>query len=104
MEWNRLKSYTIPILKSQSKVDYLEVWEGIFKNKGVVRECTNMLHVVEILLITPFANAKLERVFSQMNQIKTDSRTCLGLERLDTQMCISKEEASIVEFNPDPFI
>ena len=63
-----------------------------------------MLHVVKILLITPFANAKLERVFSQMNQIKTDSRTCLGLERLDTQMCISKEEASIVEFNPDPFI
>ena len=104
MEWNRLKSYPIQILKSQSKVDYLEVWKGIFKNKGVVRECTNMLHVVEILLITPFANAKLERVFSQMNQIKTDSRTCLGLERIDTQMCISKEGASIVEFKPDPFI
>ena len=91
MEWNRLKSYPIPILKSQSKVDYLEVWKGIFKNKGVVRECTNMLHVVKILLITPFANAKLERVFSQMNQIKIDSRTRLGLERIDTQMCISKE-------------
>ena len=104
MEWNRLKSYPIPILKSQSKVDYLEVWKGIFKNKGVVRECTNMLHVVKILLITPFANAKLERVFSQMNQIKTDSRTHLGLERIDTQMCISKEGASIVEFKPDPFI
>ena len=50
-----------------------------------------MLHVVKILLITPFANTKLERVFSQMNQIKIDSRTHLGLERIDTQMCISKE-------------
>ena len=66
-ERDRLKSYLIPILKSRSKVDYLEVWKGIFKNEGVVRECKNVLHVVEILLITPFTNAKLERVFSRMN-------------------------------------
>ena len=46
MERDRLKSYIIPILKSQSKVDYLEVWKGIFKNKGVVREYKNVLHVV----------------------------------------------------------
>ena len=46
MERDRLKSYLIPILKSQSKVDYLEVWKGIFKNKGVVREYKNVLHVV----------------------------------------------------------
>ena len=46
MERDRLKSYLIPILKSQSKVDYLEVWKGIFKNKDVVREYKNVLHVV----------------------------------------------------------
>ena len=46
MERDRPKSYLIPILKSQSKVDYLEVWKGIFKNKGVVREYKNVLHVV----------------------------------------------------------
>ena len=61
----------MPILKLQSKVDYLEVWKGIFKNEGVVRECKNALHVVEILLITPFTNAKLEHVFSRMNRSKT---------------------------------
>ena len=64
LEWDRLKSYLIPILKSQSKVDYLEVQKGIFKNEGVARECKNVLHIVEILLKTPFTNAKLERVFS----------------------------------------
>ena len=63
-EWERLKSYLIPILKSQSKVDYLEVWKGISKNEGVVRECKNALHVVKLLLITPFTNANLEGVFS----------------------------------------
>ena len=30
-EWDRLKSYLIPILTSRSKVDYLEVWKGILK-------------------------------------------------------------------------
>ena len=84
-EWDRLKSYLIPILTSRSKVDYLEVWKGIFKNEGVVRECRSVLHVIEILLITPFTNAKPERVFSRMNRIKTDSRNRFGQERLDTR-------------------
>ena len=79
------------------------VWKGIFKNQGVVRECKNVLHVVRILLITPFTNAKLERVFSRMNGIKTDSRNHLGQERLDTQMHFGKEEVSILEFNPDRY-
>ena len=103
-EWDRLKSYLIPILKSPSKVDYLEIWKGIFKNEGVVRECKNVLHVVEILLITPFTNAKLEHVFSWMSWIKTDSRNHLGQGRLDTQMRVAEEGVSIAEFNPDPYI
>ena len=39
-----------------------------------------------------------------MNQIKTNSRNCLGQERLNTQMHVGEEGASIVEFNPDPYI
>ena len=69
-----------------------------------MRECKNELHAVEILLITPFTNAKLERVFSRMNQRKTDSRNRFGQERLDTQMRVGKEGVSIVELNPDPYI
>ena len=90
-EWDRLKSYLIPILTSRSKVDYLEVWKGIFKNEGVVRECRSVLHVIEILLITPFTNAKPERVFSRMNRIKTDSRNRFGQERLDKRCVLSKK-------------
>ena len=74
------------------------------KNEGVVRECKNELHAVEVLLITPFTNAKLERVFSRMNQRKTDFRNCLWQERLDTQMRVGKEGVRIVELNPNPYI
>ena len=66
---------------------------------NVKRECKNVLHVIELLMITPFTNTKLERVFSGMNQIKTKSRNQLGQERLDTQIRIGEEERNIIEFN-----
>ena len=91
-------------MKSQTKIDYLEVWKSIFTNDNVKRECKNVLHVIELLPITPFTNAKLERVFSRMNRIKTESRNRLGQERLDTQICVREEGVNIIEFNPDPHI
>ena len=57
-----------------------------------------------IITKTPFTNAKLEHVFSRMNQIKTESNNWLGQERLDTQICIGEEGLNIIEFNPDPHI
>ena len=38
----------------------------------------NVLYVIELLLITPFTNAKLERVFSCMNRIKQNRVIGLG--------------------------
>ena len=91
-------------MKLQTKIDYLEVWKSIFTNDNVKRECKNVLHVIELLLITPFTNAKLERVFSRMNRIKTESRNRLEQERLDTQIRVREEEVNIIEFNSDPYI
>ena len=77
-EWDRVKAYLEPILNLQTKIDYLEVWKSIFTNDNVKRECKNVLYVIELLLITSFTNVKLERVFSRMNRIKTESRNRLG--------------------------
>ena len=86
-------------MKSQTKIDYLEVWKSIFTNDNVKRECEDVLYVIELLLITPFTNTKLERVFSRMNRIKTKLHNRLGQERLDTQIRIGEEEVKIIEFN-----
>ena len=85
-------------------MDYLEIWKSIFTNDNVKRECKNVLHVIELLLITPFTSAKLERVFSRMKRIKTESRNQLGQERLDTEIRVGEEGVNILEFNPDPYI
>ena len=102
-EWDRLKLSLSPKLKAGEK-DYLKVWKEVFLNEGIQDECKNVLHIIEILLITPFTNAKIERVFSRMNRLKTDSRNRLGQARLETQMRVGEEGVSIEKFEPDPYI
>ena len=46
-EWDRVKAYLELILKSQTKIYYLEVWKSIFTNDNIKRECKNVLHFIE---------------------------------------------------------
>ena len=49
-----------------------------FTNSTILEECKNIFHIFKILLVTPFTNAKVERVFSRANRIKTDWLNRLG--------------------------
>ena len=46
------------------EVRYLDVWSKVFTNISLKDECADVLHVVNLLLIMPFTNAKVERMFS----------------------------------------
>ena len=81
-------------------VKYLDVWANVFKNFSLKSQCKDVLHLIELLLITPFTNAKLERMFSRMNRVKADWRNKLKRERLECCLRISEGE-SVGEFNPD---
>ena len=63
-EWEILKTYIIPMIVNNKSSGYLEIWKRIFRNHKAKAECMNVLHVFEILLITSFTNAKVERMFS----------------------------------------
>ena len=56
------------------------------------------------MLIVPFANAKVKRIFSKMNQVKTDSWNRLLRARLDVFLRVGEEWPSIESFNADPVI
>ena len=55
-------------------------------------------------LICPFTNAKLERVFSRMNRVKTDRRSSFRRDRRNVLLRISEDGPSLEEFNPDASI
>ena len=73
-EWDVLKTFVIPIILNNERASYLEVWKMIFQNDTVKKECKNILLIFEIILVTPFTNAKVERMFSRMARVKTDWR------------------------------
>ena len=103
-EWGMLKIFIKPMVNSSPKPYYLNVWKNVFTNENIRKDCRNVLHIIKLLLITPFTNAKLERVFSRINRVKTDSRNQLSQKRLDTSICVREEGVEILKFNPDPYI
>ena len=62
------------------------------KEAYVKEDCSNVLHLIELMLIVPFTNAKVERLFSRMNIVKTDLRNRLCHARLDICLRIGEED------------
>ena len=64
----------------------MEIWEHVFSDENVIEECKNALHIFEILLITPFSNAKLEHMFPKLLRVKNDWRNRLSHDQLSATL------------------
>ena len=100
-EWLTLKSYRVPLITNNKNMKYCEIWQKIFTNKDIVKECKNDLDIFELCLICLLMSAKLERMFSCMNRIKNHWRSNLGRDRLESLLRTSEEGPSLECFNPD---
>jgi hypothetical protein len=100
-EWIILKAYMFPIISNNQNEYYLKIWEIVFSKSSLVKECRNILDIFELFLICPFTNAKVERMFSCMNRVKNDWRSCLRQDRLESLLRISEEGPEIDKFEPD---
>ena len=65
------------------QVEYQVLWWKLF-NAVDAKKWTNILSLVELLFCIPVSNGHVERVFSQLKIIKTERRTCLGEDRLES--------------------
>ena len=52
-EWTVVKTYVKPMYQNNTNEKYVKLWERIFINEEVLKECKNILHIFELLLITP---------------------------------------------------
>ena len=104
-QWSSLKQREIEIKKGcATKLHYLNVSQKLLVNKSVKSQCSNVLHVIKLLLITTFTNAKLEQMFNRMNRVKTDFRNQLSREQLENCPRISEEGCNIADYNPENMI
>ena len=58
-EWITLKTHMLPLVKNNKCVKYLDIWSKVFTSETIKEECKNNCHVFEIVLIVPYANAKV---------------------------------------------
>ena len=93
----------MPIIKNNLKAKYLDIWK-IILNDDIKKECRNALDIFEIMLICPFSNGKLERLFSWMNHVKTNWRNQFSREQLDMLLHIGEDGPQNKDFNPDIYI
>lgn len=97
-EWSSLK---LLISETYSKaVPYQDVWAAIFSSPASKLQFSNILHIIELLLITPISNAVVERMFSTMARIKPQLRNRMSRDRLDSLLRIGEEGPSVKEYNP----
>ena len=83
-EWICLKLFILTILQNNQNESYLGIWCRSFANKELMSDYKNVMHLFEILLVVLFTNTIVGRLFSHMNQVKTDFCNKLSRARLDT--------------------
>ena len=103
-EWDCLKALVLPMITGVDSIGYLEIWPKLLTKKGIQASCNNVLHIIELLLITPFTYAKLEMIFSRLNRVKTDENSCLGQEQLEHLLRFGEEGREIEEFDANFFM
>ena len=101
-EFTSLMQYAVQFI-SLATMDYRAVWWRIF-HAPTAYEWSNALILIQLLFSLPTSNGKLERVFSQMNVIKTNKRSLLSNESLDDLLLLSIDGPPLKDFCPDAAI
>ena len=61
---------------------------------------SNLLSLMDLVLILPVSTAECERGFSWLKQTKTDWCSSLHIKSLNNLMCVALESPRIAEFDP----
>ena len=101
-EFESLLSYAGHFIQL-STVDYQSVWWRIFHSPSC-NEWTNLLILIQLLFALPASNGKIERVFSQLNVIKTKKRTALSNDTMNDLLVIKTSKCELKDFSPESSI
>ncbi|XP_063635156.1 uncharacterized protein LOC134805887 [Cydia splendana] len=101
-EWRRhalLDHRELDLLPNLDAEDY---WKAVFKIENVGGEpmYPNLKKALSLLLVLPFSNACVERVFSQLKLIKTDIRNRLNTDTIAALMATKQHIKSAIKYEP----
>ena len=88
---------------SLSTMEYQSVWWRLFHAPNS-SSWSNVLTLASLLFSLPVSNGKLERIFSQVNLIKSGKRTSLSSDALNDLLVLNAEKLPLQKFSPDAAI
>ncbi|KAL0881616.1 hypothetical protein ABMA27_001442 [Loxostege sticticalis] len=79
-----------------------EYWKQILKLKDMTgtEMFPNLKKIVGLLLVLPFSNASVERIFSQLKLIKCENRNRLNTETISSLMATKANIQNAIKFEP----
>ena len=84
--------------------DYSSLWKTFLSKDPYKSDLTDILHLVEILLILSISAAGCERMVSSQNRIKSSLRASLKTRSLEGLIRISAQGPRLEEFDPVPSV
>lgn len=105
MEWMEHALLDHESLELDKNLPASQYWKKVFALKNNEGGCKfpNLMLVISLLLVLPFSNASVERTFSNLTRIKTDSRNSLKTETVAALMATKnglKDHGGVVQFEP----
>ena len=97
-EWDEVVDYATKYLNIATEENNTILWK--LSNCPQSKEWPNILGVFELLLCLPMSNGHLERVFSQLKLIKSDRRTSLSENRLDSLLRVVTTGPQLPQWDP----
>lgn len=85
---------------SISTMEYRAVWWHLFHAPNS-SEWSNVLILSQLLFSLPVSNGKLERIFSQVNLIKSSKRASIGSDALVDLVTLNTDKLALSDFSPD---
>ena len=101
-EFEAMISYAAQFM-SLSTMDYKSVWWRLF-HAPTSAEWSNALSLAKLLFSLPVSNGKLERLFSQLNLIKTNKRAALSDQALQDLLTLNASKVPLQDYSPDSAI
>lgn len=101
-EWKKHALLDFKELHLSPEVPIEEYWKKILNMKNFDGEplFPNLKKIILLLLVLPFSNASIERVFSQLKLIKCDNRNRLGTNTISALMATKENIKNATKFEP----
>lgn len=101
-EWRELALMELEPIEPSNSNDIMEYWRKVFCLKNSLGEIyfPNILFVMRLLLALPFSNASVERLFSDLKNIKTMHRNKLKTDSLVGILRTKHSVVDCIDFKP----